>query len=122
MQSLILCFLQPVYQKDDFFDSLSSSVIDRGDYQSGRRTRYPEQFKLDTEVIFVLVLLYFYLWGFDVQMHFYSFVGQTFGDSARYRGGRGGRGPWRGGGGGRYRGGYYGRGYNYMGRGRGRGM
>lgn len=40
---------------------------------------------------------------------------QTFGDFARYRGGRGGRGR-----GGRSRGGYYGRGYGYGGRGRGR--
>ncbi|KAK4263738.1 hypothetical protein QN277_029114 [Acacia crassicarpa] len=86
--------IKPVYQKDDFFDSLSSSVLDHNS-QNGRRTRYHEQNKIDTE---------------------------TFGDFARYRGGRGGRGPWRGGGGGRYRGGYYGRGYGYMGRGRGRGM
>ncbi|KAI9072005.1 hypothetical protein K1719_033076 [Acacia pycnantha] len=86
--------VKPVYQKDDFFDSLSSSVLDHNS-QNGRRTRYHEQNKIDTE---------------------------TFGDFVRYRGGRGGRGPWRGGGGGRYRGGYYGRGYGYMGRGRGRSM
>lgn len=45
---------------------------------------------------------------------------QTFGDFVRYHGGRGGRGPGRGG---RTRGGYYGRGggYGYAGRGRGRG-
>ncbi|XP_028776395.1 protein decapping 5-like [Neltuma alba] len=85
--------IKPVYHKDDFFDSLSSSALDH-DPQNGRRPRYPEQIKIDTE---------------------------TFGDFVRYRGGRG-RGPWRGGGGGRYRGGYYGRGYGYMGRGRGRGM
>ena len=56
-----------------------------------------------------------------------NFSVQTFGDFSRYRGGRGGRGPVRGG---RSRGGYYGRGsgygygygYGYNGRGRGRAM
>lgn len=44
-------------------------------------------------------------------------VVQTFGDFSRHRGGRG-RGPGSGRGG-RFRGGYYGRGYGYVGRGRG---
>lgn len=83
--------LKPVYNKDDFFDSLSSNALDHAS-QNGR-IRYSEQIKIDTE---------------------------TFGDFTRHRGGgRGGRGPGRGG----YpRGGYYGRGYGYSGRGRGRGM
>ncbi|KAK7309989.1 hypothetical protein RJT34_07166 [Clitoria ternatea] len=83
--------VKAVYNKDDFFDSLSSNVHDSSS-QNGR-TRYSEQIKIDTE---------------------------TFGDFVRHRGGRGGRGPGRGG---RSRGGYYGRGgYGYSGRGRGRGM
>ncbi|KAL2559354.1 Protein decapping 5 [Forsythia ovata] len=82
---------KPVYNKDDFFDSLSCNALDN-DPNHGR-TRYSEQMKLDTE---------------------------TFGDYSRYRGGRGGWGPGRGG---RFRGSYRGRGYGgygYVGRGRGR--
>ncbi|XP_027364873.1 protein decapping 5-like [Abrus precatorius] len=60
--------LKPVYNKDDFFDSLSCNALDH-DSQHGR-IRYSEQIKIDTE---------------------------TFGDFTRHRGGWGGRGPWRGG-------------------------
>ncbi|XP_076925479.1 protein decapping 5-like [Bidens hawaiensis] len=82
--------VKPVYTKDDFFDTLSSNTSDR--QSNYGRTRFSEQMKLDTE---------------------------TFGEFSRYKGGgRGGRGPYRGG---RSRGGgYYGRGgYGYVGRGRG---
>ncbi|XP_023541796.1 protein decapping 5-like [Cucurbita pepo subsp. pepo] len=82
--------IKSVYNKDDFFDTLSSNTTNN-EAQNGRRTRYFEQIKLDTE---------------------------TFGEFARYRGGRGGFGSGRGG----RRGGYYGRGYGHGGRGRGRGM
>ncbi|KAL9401901.1 hypothetical protein Peur_005750 [Populus x canadensis] len=86
-----LAKIEPVYNKDDFFDTISCNALGN-DSQNGR-TRFSEQMKLDTE---------------------------TFGDFTRYRGGRGGRGPPRGG---RSRGSYYGRGYGYgyAGRGRGRG-
>ncbi|KAK3222631.1 hypothetical protein Dsin_009656 [Dipteronia sinensis] len=82
---------KPVYNKDDFFDTISCNALD---YESRNgRTRFSEQMKIDTE---------------------------TFGNFSRYRGGRGGRGPGRGG---RSRGSYHGRGYGgYVGRGRGGGM
>ncbi|KAF8407873.1 hypothetical protein HHK36_007011 [Tetracentron sinense] len=82
--------IKPVYVKDDFFDSLSCNALDRGSWNG--RTKFSEQMKLDTE---------------------------TFGDFPRHQGGRGGRGPGRGG---RSRGPYYGRGYSYVGRGRGQNM
>lgn len=46
--TILSCFLQPIYNKDDFFDSLSSNVHDNAP-QNGR-TRYSEQIKIDTEV------------------------------------------------------------------------
>ena len=64
-----------------------------------------------------LLALHYICGCFSIYLMVY--VMQTFGDFVRHRGGRGGRGPMRGG---RSRGGYYGRGYGYTGRGRGWGM
>ncbi|KAL9427590.1 hypothetical protein AB3S75_029723 [Citrus x aurantiifolia] len=80
---------KPVYVKDDFFDSLSCDALNSGSHNG--RPRFSEQVRRDTE---------------------------TFGDFPRYHGGRGGRGPYRGG---RSRGSYHGRGYGYAPRGRGYG-
>ncbi|ONK81364.1 uncharacterized protein A4U43_C01F28260 [Asparagus officinalis] len=81
--------IKPVYVKDDFFDTLSSNTLDRD--SQGRRMKFSEQMKIDTE---------------------------TFGDFPRHRPHRGGGGRgFRGGG--RARGSYYGRGYGYGNRGRG---
>ncbi|CAL9168538.1 protein decapping 5-like [Musa acuminata AAA Group] len=81
--------IKPGYVKDDFFDSLSCTTLDRG--TRGGRTRFSEQLKIDTE---------------------------TFGDFTRHRPGRGGGHGLRGGGRARgsYRGrgyGYTGRGRGY---------
>ncbi|KAM0983661.1 hypothetical protein PS2_010932 [Malus domestica] len=85
--------IKPVYNKDDFFDTISCNSTSHD--QNGR-TRYSEQIKIDTE---------------------------TFGAFSRYRGGRGGRGPGRGGRGrGGYYGRGYGGGGGYVPRGRGRAM
>lgn len=48
-------FLQAVYNKDDFFDSISCNSLDN-DPNNGR-TRYSEQMKLDTEVVPILILI-----------------------------------------------------------------
>lgn len=39
---------QPVYNKDDFFDTISSNSFNN---EQNGRTRYSEQIKIDTEVI-----------------------------------------------------------------------
>lgn len=51
--------LQPVYVKDDFFDSLSCDALDR---EEGRaeRTKFSEQRKIDTEVVLQFSLLLSY--------------------------------------------------------------
>lgn len=48
--------VQPVYVKDDFFDSLSCDALDR---EEGRaeRTKFSEQRKIDTEVSSARILL-----------------------------------------------------------------
>ncbi|KAH9605829.1 hypothetical protein KSS87_000906 [Heliosperma pusillum] len=104
---------KPVYQKDDFFDTLSCNAHDR-ESRNGR-PRFSEQMRLDTEVIQSR--------GVSCSgIGRYMGVGSrmppifTFGDFSRNHGFRGGRGPGRGG---RSRGGYHGRGYGYGGRGRG---
>ncbi|GLT34512.1 hypothetical protein SLA2020_090210 [Shorea laevis] len=84
--------VKSVYNKDDFFDSLSCNALDN-DSQSGR-PRFSDQMKIDTE---------------------------TFGDFSRHRGGRGGRGPRGGRSRGGYYGRGYGN-YGYISRGRGRAM
>lgn len=47
---------QPVYNKDDFFDTISSNSFNN---EQNGRTRYSEQIKIDTEVIFPLFFIFF---------------------------------------------------------------
>lgn len=42
-------YWQPIYNKDDFFDTLSCNTLDH-DSQNGR-TRFSEQLKIDAEVL-----------------------------------------------------------------------
>ena len=44
-----LCVRQALYNKDDFFDSLSCETLDR-EGGRGERTKFSEQRKIDTEV------------------------------------------------------------------------
>ena len=46
----LLLVLQPVYVKDDFFDSLSCDALDRGSRNG--RTKFSEQLRKDSEVFF----------------------------------------------------------------------
>lgn len=53
-RALIFILLkQPLYNKDDFFDTLSCNALDH-DFQNGR-TRFSEQLKIDTEVIHIYI-------------------------------------------------------------------
>lgn len=44
--------MQPVYVKDDFFDSLSCDALDGGLRNGRARTRFSEQVRRDTEVLY----------------------------------------------------------------------
>lgn len=44
----MFCSLKPVYVKDEFFDSLSCTTLDRGTRNG--RTKFSEQLKIDSEV------------------------------------------------------------------------
>lgn len=43
-----VCFLQHVYNKDDFFDTLSCNSLNRGAWNG--RAKYSERMRVDTEV------------------------------------------------------------------------
>lgn len=49
--------LQPVYSKDDFFDTLSCNSLDK--QSSNGRPRFSEQMKLDTEVYLTFRAVFF---------------------------------------------------------------
>lgn len=50
----MLCYQQPVYNKDDFFDSLSCDALDH-ESRNGR-TRFSEQLRIDAEVTLAFLL------------------------------------------------------------------
>ncbi|KAJ9163403.1 hypothetical protein P3X46_023073 [Hevea brasiliensis] len=48
--------IKPLYNKDDFFDTLSCNALDQ-DYQNGR-TKFSEQLKIDTEVLHIYIHIF----------------------------------------------------------------
>lgn len=60
-----LVVLQPIYNKDDFFDSLSCNALDHDSHNG--RTRFSEQMKIDTEVKYPLT-------GFCLQGSYFFFL------------------------------------------------
>ncbi|PQM34112.1 protein decapping 5 isoform X1 [Prunus yedoensis var. nudiflora] len=91
--------IKPVYNKDDFFDTISCNAMN---HEQNGRTRYSEQIKIDTEVVLLALFQ-----GIGVVE-----VAVVLGVVAVVRGGYYGRGY----------GGYGGYGGGYVGRGRGRAM
>ena len=64
---VVVYWLQPVYNKDDFFDTLSCNSLNRGGWSG--RTRLSERMKLDTEVWIHLIFLLHLKSGCFTQMN-----------------------------------------------------
>jgi len=55
--NICFCLLQPAYNKDDFFDTISCNQLDRVARSGQQHNQFPEHMRQVPEVCFILSIL-----------------------------------------------------------------